>query len=113
LLEALEQSGMPACRLLPDDPYMAVVAQRRRSPFVPLMVWDPAVAFLFAEPCDLDACRKRLAALNVRLAFIPSRSINWGYLSGVPFFATDHRSWKRLYESEGFAVCQMQMVGEP
>jgi hypothetical protein len=113
LLEALEQSGMPACRLLTDDPYMAVVAQRRRSPFVPLMVWDPAVAFLFAEPCDLDACRKRLAALNVRLAFIPSRSINWGYLSGVPFFATDHRSWKRLYESEGFAVCQMQMVGEP
>jgi hypothetical protein len=113
LLEALEQSGIPACRVLTDDPYMAVVAQRRRSPFVPLMVWDPAVAFLFAEPCDLDACWKRLAALNVRLAFIPSRSINWGYLSGVPFFATDHRSWKRLYESEGFAVCQMQMVGEP
>ena len=113
MLEALEQSGIPACRLLTDDPYMAVVAQRRRSPFVPLMVWDPAVAFLFAEPCDLDACRKRLAALNVRLAFIPARSITWGYLSDVPFFATDHRSWKRLYESEGFAVCEMQMVGEP
>lgn len=113
LLEALEQSGIPSCRLLTDDAYMAVVAQRRQSRFVPLMVWDPAVAFLFAEPCDLDACRKRLAALNVRLAFIPARSITWSYLSGVPFFATDHRSWKRLYESEGFAVCQMQMVGEP
>jgi hypothetical protein len=113
MLEALEQSGIPACRLLTDDPYMAVVAQRRRSPFVPLMVWDPAVSFLFAEPCDLDACRKRLAALNVRLAFIPARSINWGYLLDVPFFATDHRSWKRLYECEGFAVCQMQMGGEP
>lgn len=113
LLEALEQSGIPSCRLLTDDAYMAVVAQRRQSRFVPLMVWDPAVAFLFAEPCDLDACRKRLAALNVRLAFIPARSMTWSYLSGVPFFATDHRSWKRLYESEGFAVCQMQMVGEP
>jgi len=113
LLEALEQSGMPACRLLTDDPYMAVVAQRRQSRFVPLMVWDPAVAFLFADPCDIDACHERLAALNVRLAFIPARSITWSYLSGVPFFATDHRSWKRLYESEGFAVCQMQMVGEP
>jgi hypothetical protein len=113
MLEALEQSGLPACRLLTDDPYMAVVAQRRRSPIVPLMVWDPAVAFLFAEPCDLAACRKQLAALNVRLAFISARSINWGYLSGVPFFATDHRSWKRLYECEGFAVCQMQMVGKP
>jgi hypothetical protein len=49
----------------------------------------------------------------VRLAFIPARSITWSYLSGVPFFAADHRSWKRLYECEGFAVCQMQMVGEP
>jgi hypothetical protein len=113
MLEALEQSGIPACRFLTDDPYMAVVAQRRRSPFVPLMVWDPAAAFLFADPCDLDACRKRLAKLNVRLAFIPARSINWGYLLGVPFFATDHHSWKRLYESEGLAICQMQMVGEP
>jgi hypothetical protein len=113
MLEALEQSGIPNCRLLTDDPYMAVVAQRRRSPIVPLMVWDPAVAFLFAEPCDLAACRKQLAALNVRLAFISARSINWGYLSGVPFFATDHRSWKHLYECEGFAVCQMQMVGKP
>ena len=113
LLEALEESGAPGCRLLTDDCYMAVVAQRRKSRFEPLMVWDPAVAFLFAQPTDLDGCREKLAALNVRLAFIPSRSITWGYLASVPFFAADHRSWKRLYECDGFAVCQMQMVGEP
>ena len=113
LLEALEQSDIPSCRLLTDDAYMAVVAQRRRSRFVPLVVWDPAVEFLFAEQADLDTCRERLAALNVRLAFIHARSINWVYLSRIPFFAADHRSWKRLYECEGFAVCQMQMVGKP
>jgi len=113
LLEALEASDVPSCRLLTDDPYMTVVAQRRKSRFVPLVVWDPAVSFLFAEPCDLDACRERLATLDVRLAFIPARSINWGFLAGVPFFAADHRSWKRLYECDGFVVCQMQMVGEP
>ena len=69
LAEQLQNSALPAGGVLTSNAYLGVILQQETR-FRPVMVWSPAVRFVFDRGLDAKAVSKRLQAENIRLVYL-------------------------------------------
>lgn len=94
----LEASERPACGVLTDSLYLAVVLQRT-SRFRPVMIWSPQVAFLFDFDLPPEEVRRRLRQQNIPLVSLTPLTMQ--LFSGVPFIGQDSSNWSPTGIGEG------------
>jgi hypothetical protein len=92
LAKKLETINIPATGVLTDDCYLAV-ALKRFSRFQPVMVWSPAMAFIFDAQLEPAEIRRRLIENHIALVSVWPESPNNTYLLRSPLYRDDSKNW--------------------
>ena len=99
----IDRSGLPVSSVLVDNFYLAIALQRR-SRFRPVMVWDPAVAFVFDSRIRPIEVRRRLLARDIRLVAVQIKASNNPYLNRYPFYREDAKNWLKVWVVRGLDI---------
>jgi hypothetical protein len=99
--QGLDNSSLSACRVLIHDSYLAIVLQRRKSRFRPVMIWSPEVAFVFDSSREPLKVRSRLRARDIKLVSVLPGATDLSFLSGVPFYGDDSKNWLTALVTKG------------
>ncbi len=97
VVKILNESGLPAERVLTDNCYLAT-ALERSSRFAPVMIWSPEVAFVFDRSLAPAMVRQRLRDEGIwYLSLAPTYEFVW---ARYPFFAVDGQNWQLVNRTE-------------
>jgi hypothetical protein len=108
LVQALDDSPLPACGILTDNAYLAAALISLQSRFHPVMVWSPEVESLCDPEMSAAAGHRLLAERNVRLVSIGQGSLNWAFLGRQRFYHDANRDWR-----PGFAAGDLKILRLP